>query len=397
MQQRLGLQQGYHPIVSSREHLSKFVPVSQDVLPARTMKDSFTSALLPITTDKLLKDKYVGYMGNIRVGRLQEDMDLFAVWVVHNHTYLPDLPEGTPLPYTFVTILVDKIDFTDVIPHYKADIRLNGHVSWVGKSSVEAIVWLEQKVNNEWLTICKSIFLLACRDPTNTKAAPINPLLIGTEEERQLNNEGVKRHQRRMQMQKDDLLKVEPNDYEQRLIHDLFVKSVDLNSKTFNKRILPANYVWMEEAEMTNIIFSHPEDRNAHNKIFGGFLMRNAYELSYALALSFCKRRPKIEHITDISFHQPVEVSSLIHMQAHVIYTEVNYMEIVVIADVVDHTTKEGKTTNSFYYTYSTHERVAKVMPKTYYEAIWYLDGRRKFRYAMGLDGVNDVKVLNKL
>ncbi|XP_035904014.1 acyl-coenzyme A thioesterase 9, mitochondrial-like isoform X1 [Anopheles stephensi] len=413
--QKLGIEVGYTPFVSTREHLVKYVPQSVSALPPRSMQDSFTSAIIPLTTDKILKDKYVGFMGNVRVGRLMEDMDMFAgkrsdgaaigvryklaynfvfvralvsftVWVVHKHVLVPDLPEGVSLPYTFVTVLVDKIDFTDLVPTHDADIRLSGHVSWVGRTSVEVVVWMEQKLHGKWRKLTRALFLMAARDATNTKAAFINPLVPANEEEKTIFDGGESRKKRRIQMQQEDLLKTEPNDFEQRMVHELFVKSIDTKSKAFNKRILPPGYVWMEDATMANIVFSHPEDRNAHNKVFGGFLMRNALELSWALAYNFAKRRPKLEHISDISFHHPVDVSSMLNMQAHVIFTDLHYMEIVVLADVYDAVTGQQTTTNSFYYTYSVAERLPKIMPKTYHEAMYYLDGRRKFRYAMGID-----------
>lgn len=53
----------------------------------------------------------------------------------------------------------------------------------------------------------------------------------------------------------------EPNDNEQKLIHDMFVSTIDMKNLTFNKRILPTGAVWMEDATLSNIIFSHPEDR----------------------------------------------------------------------------------------------------------------------------------------
>uniref|UniRef100_A0A182SRC6 HotDog ACOT-type domain-containing protein n=1 Tax=Anopheles maculatus TaxID=74869 RepID=A0A182SRC6_9DIPT len=335
--QKLGIEVGYTPFVSTREHLVKYVPQSVNALPPRSMQDSFTSAIIPLTTDKILKDKYVGFMGNVRVGRLMEDMDMFAVWVVHKHVVVPDLPEGVSLPYTFVTVLVDKIDFTDLVPTHDADIRLSGHVSWVGRTSVEVVVWMEQKLHGKWRKLTRALFLMAARDATNTKAAFINPLVPANEEEKAIFDGGETRKKRRIQMQQEDLLKTEPNDFEQRMVHELFVKSIDTKSKAFNKRILPPGYVWMEDATMANIVFSHPEDRNAHNK-------------------------------------------------AHVIFTDLHYMEIVVLADVYDAVTGQQTTTNSFYYTYSVAERLPKIMPKTYHEAMYYLDGRRKFRYAMGID-----------
>lgn len=74
-------------------------------------------------------------------------------------------------------------------------------------------------------------------------------------------------------------------------------------------------------------------------------------------------------------------------MEAHVIYTEMNYMEIAVVTETFERTSSVPNTSNVFYYTYSTQEKVPEIIPRTYHEAMWYLDGRRKFNSVMGLDG----------
>lgn len=104
----------------SREHLLRYQPKSVDELPARTMQDSFTSAVIPLSTDFELQDKYVTFLGSVRLGRLMEDMDQFAVWVVQQHVKIPNLDPSIPMPYTFVTLLVDRISFTDIIPKVKS-------------------------------------------------------------------------------------------------------------------------------------------------------------------------------------------------------------------------------------------------------------------------------------
>lgn len=73
-------------------------------------------------------------------------------------------------------------------------------------------------------------------------------------------------------------------------------------------------------------------------------------------------------------------------MNAHVIYTHMNYIEIMVFAEAIEPGQGKNSTTNTFYYTYSNLETIPEIIPKTYYEAMWYLDGRRKFNAAMGLD-----------
>lgn len=100
-----------------------------------------------------------------------------------------------------------------------------------------------------------------------------------------------------------------------------------------------------------------------------------------ALAYTFAKKVPKLVHISDINFIRPVDVSSLISMTGHVLYTEMNYMEIVVLAEIFDPITGTFTTSNSFYYTFSVPEHILpQIVPKTYYETILYLEGRRKFK-----------------
>lgn len=67
----------------------------------------------------------------------------------------------------------------------------------------------------------------------------------------------------------------------------MFVKTIDMKNMAFNQRVLPPGAVWMEDCLVSNIVFSHPEDRNAHNTVFGGFLMRHALELSFAMAVQY--------------------------------------------------------------------------------------------------------------
>lgn len=121
-----------------------------------------------------------------------------------------------------------------------------------------------------------------------------------------------------MELQRESLLRGEPSDFEQKLIHDIFINTIDLNDFSFKKKSLPTGAMWMSDTNISNLILSYPEDRNAHNKIFGGFLMRHALELSWVAAYNFTKKRPTLERISDISFHRPVNVSACIKMHAKV-------------------------------------------------------------------------------
>lgn len=379
----MGVECGYKPLnqVKSRTHLLQYLPTNQNELPDRTMGDSFASALIPLSTDLELQDKYVSFLGHVRVGRLLEDMDIFAVYIAQKHILNPKQPEGKHSPYTLVTALVDKIDFTDYLPKPNEDIRLSGHVSWVGKSSIEVVVWLEQKSHGVWRKLTRALFLIAARDPMAQKAALINPLIATTDEEREILAGGETRKKQRKLEQSQYLTKVIPDAEEQNIIHSLFVRTVD--EVSLKKRNLPTGCVWMEECSLSNIIFSHPEDRNLHHKVFGGFLMRQAMELSWALGYMFSKYRPALKSISNISFNRPVDVNSLVHMHAYVVFTQLQYIQITVYAECWDSSSGKTATSNSFHFTYEVPGQVPEIFPRSYQDAMMYIDGRRHFYNVM--------------
>lgn len=124
MVKKLGIQEHWSVLHQSRENLLQYEPKSMSDLPARSMQESFTSALIPLSSEPAIRDKYVTFLGSVRLGRLMEDMDMFAVWVVHQHVKIPNLDPNIPLPYTFVTLLVDRISFTDIVPKVTNTIAL---------------------------------------------------------------------------------------------------------------------------------------------------------------------------------------------------------------------------------------------------------------------------------
>lgn len=48
---------------------------------------------------------------------------------------------------------------------------------------------------------------------------------------------------------------------------------------------------WMEESMLKTVRICFPEQKNLYNKIFGGFLMRQAFELAWANGCVYSKNR----------------------------------------------------------------------------------------------------------
>ena len=121
---------------------------------------------------------------------------------------------------------------------------------------------------------------------------------------------------RRYQISQETLFKQIPNEDEQELVHDFFMKTVDHKQMSFKARwvesksklqfsvffrIKPENSVWFEDAKLKNLIICQPENRNRFNKIFGGFIMRQAFELAWANAFTFRLNKVFINQILNIS------------------------------------------------------------------------------------------------
>lgn len=63
---------------NQRKVLMELLPSSDETLPGRTLKDSFVTAIVPLKSQPAIRERYVSTGGKVRIGRLLEDMDVFA-------------------------------------------------------------------------------------------------------------------------------------------------------------------------------------------------------------------------------------------------------------------------------------------------------------------------------
>ncbi|KAL4220302.1 Acyl-coenzyme A thioesterase 9 [Mactra antiquata] len=342
------------------------VPLSQDDLPVKKMSDSFRKAIIPLGSKPGLKEKYINYYGGIRFGRILEDLDTFAVAVSYTHTLDPTCAERKS-PLSIVTALVDRIELSQdgIVPN--KDIMMSGKVTWAGKTSLEITMNLDQEVDNVWKRIMVAKFLMVARNPQTKGAAVINKLVPEGPEEESLFQKGERSKSDRMLESQKTLLKTAPNEEERVLIHDLFLQTIDPKAHTFKVRVKPLDSVWMEDTSLKTLVICMPEQRNLYNKIFGGFLMRQAFELAYANASLHCKTRPHIEVVDDIAFKKSVEVGSFLFLSSQIVYTEGSKFMVKVHAEVVNPSDETRETTNDFYFIFNTrNQSVPRVIPKTY-------------------------------
>lgn len=148
----------------------------------------------------------------------------------------------------------------------------------------------------------------------------------------------------------------------------------------------------MNDAVIKSAMIMQPQYRNRHNfMIFGGFLLKQTFELAFCCAASFAQTRPNFISLDPSTFENPVPVGSVLYLRATVSYTEPQeldgsggkYTKAQVRVDTRVRDVEHGasRSTGSFNYTFLL-EKDVQVIPKSYGEFMLWTDARRRARNA---------------
>ncbi|KAG0047333.1 hypothetical protein BGZ83_007584 [Gryganskiella cystojenkinii] len=357
----------------------------------KTMQDSYTEIILPFKTDKALLEEYINVGGTLRHGKIMEDLDALAGAISYKHA---DDGKANSSPLTIVTASVDRIDLLK--PLGVCDLRLSGHVSYVGYSSMEVFMKMEEisedKPGQHGDTILVARFTMVARDAITNKAAQVNPMLLQNDTEKKLFQMGED-HKAKKRVATDTALTKRPPTQEERfLIHDLYLNYSQYDDPQ-SKTKKPDDVEWMSDTKMSAIHIMQPQDRNIHDKIFGGYLMRLAYELAFCNASVFISSRPTFLALDEISFRKPVPIGTFLALDSQIVFAEGgdhHSFQVMVKADVLDIKKGSRETTNTFWFTFTDPVKgTPRVMPRTYAESMLYLEGKRRRMIGSQLAGMN--------
>ncbi|KAH8279807.1 hypothetical protein KR054_006393, partial [Drosophila jambulina] len=373
IQEHLGVESGYHTIPKSRDNLLKFHPQQED-LPERSMKDSHTTAFIDLKSDPLMRQKFVSGANYVRMGRIMEYLDLIAVWICHRHVHLPKLPDGVPLPYTFVTLFIDHVKF--LVKKFKPDVdlQLSGYISWTGPTSMEVTTYVRQDED----TLARAIFIVEGRNATNSGPAPVNPLKPANEIEECFHSEAVERQRRREERKPGSGLLLQPTREEEKIMYDVFSRTKGSDG-AMKAGCLPPDCRWISQWHRSTIVHPFPENRNAANTIFAGYIIRNAMETSYIAACLYAGSYALVQFASDVTFAQDIPVHSFMKTTAYVVYVHGKYIQLMTVVNSLDAVNFTEVHTNALHLTYETDRLMPEILPSSFHEALWYLDGRRHF------------------
>ncbi|KXG52532.1 uncharacterized protein PGRI_088160 [Penicillium griseofulvum] len=375
--------------------------VKPDVSPKK-MSDSYYSAILPLAQDKWLLDSYLNASGHIRLGSLLMDLDALAGIVAYRHT-----GDGV----STVTAACDRITIENPLMEI-CDLELSGQCTYAtGRSSMEISLQVtkarpegQEPKPEDVLITCA--FTMVSLDPATKLPVPVAPLIVETEEEKRLFRKGEANYQAKKALRTRSLLEKSPDDEESNLIHSMWTKEMSyLKPQSGVKR--PENQVFMSDTVLKSAMIMQPQYRNRHNfMIFGGFLLKQTFELAFCCAASFAHARPNFVALDPSTFENPVPVGSVLYLRATVSYTEpeeregdsTKYTKVQVRVDSkvrdVEHGTK--KSTGMFNYTFLV-EKDVQVMPKSYGEFMLWADARRRAQNAAAIDPAHKMSALRSI
>ncbi|KAD7477904.1 hypothetical protein R6Q59_026501 [Mikania micrantha] len=341
---------------------------------SKTPSHSRTTIHYPFSSDYILREQYRNPWNGIRVGKLLEDLDALAGTISFKHCFNH---AGMVESLLLVTASVDKMVIKKPIL-VDTDLTIFGAVTWVGRSSME--IQLEVLQSTEETSDPRDAqalianFTFVGRDSKTSKPAIINQILPETEKEKQLWKEADERNKLRKKRRVEQTKEIE-NETER--INALLAEGrvfIDMPALADRDSIL------IQDTCLQNSLVCMPQQRNTHGRIFGGFLMRRAFELAFATAYAFAGSAPLFLEVDHVDFLKPVDVGNFLRFKSCVLFTELeNPKQPLINIEVVAHVTRpelrSAEVSNKFYFTFTTNtdsitnSKIRSVVPATEEEA----------------------------
>ncbi|KAI0477117.1 Thioesterase/thiol ester dehydrase-isomerase [Xylariaceae sp. FL0804] len=295
----------------------------RDMTPRR-MGDSYHRVVLPLARDPWLSDTYINASGHIRLGAIFMDLDALSGIIVYKHT-------GPGV--TTVTAALDRITIAHPLTEI-CDLEYSGQVTYAsGRSSMEITCRVarargEGEPSHPEDVLLTCTFTMVALDPATHKPTRVPELTRSTPEEEAVFREGEARARDKKAELKTSLLETEPDDAESALIHRIWLRQLAYRDP-HDALTQPANVVPMASTQLSTASIMQPQYRNRHQTmIFGGFHLKQTFELAFCCAASFAHARPAFVSADPCTFRSPVPVGSVLYLTATVVYTDPPLLEV---------------------------------------------------------------------
>lgn len=331
--------------------------------------DTSLTRLLHLGSDESLRRRFMvldePIPANIRFGLLLEILDKVAEETALNYVNRFH-PQARVVTAAIDNILVrNAADVT-------RDIVFNARINHVGRSSLEVGIRVEQ-AGEKASHIASCYFTMVARSGMGAEAVsvPLPPLEYVDDLERKRARNTLARRDDWKQQQAVQL--EPPSREEYRMLAGLHAAQ-DVPGFTG----LLAGRLTTDSWEMM-----YPEQENVPQKIFGGYLIRRAFELSAICSELAAPDRSVVVAVNRINFFQPVRMGDKLHYTSRVVYTDDSYVCVEASIERIGRSRSAKALSNSCLFTFVNVDKemarrpVPPVYPTTYAEDARYLAAHR--------------------
>lgn len=327
---------------------------------------------LPLSTDLAMRRRYMvvdePIPGNLRFGLLLEILDLVAEKTALNYVnrFYPDA--------RVVTAAIDNI----LVRHaadVTRDIVFHARINHVGRSSLEVGIRVEQP-GDPTNHIASCYFTMVARsgmgEGATSVALPPLEYLDETEQAR-----AKKALSGRDEYRQQQALLTEPPSREE---YEMLAALHKAQEEPGFPGLLAGRLVADAWERM------YPEQENVPQKIFGGYLIRRAYELSAICSELVAPDRSIVAAVNRINFFHPVRMGDKLHFTSRVVYTSGSFVCVEASIERLSRDRTSKALSNSCLFTFVNvdrelvHQPVPAIYPATYAEDASYLAAHRSYQ-----------------
>lgn len=326
--------------------------------------------VLPFSTDPVLARRFLArdspFIGNIRFGKLLETLDKVAenTALAYVHRFYPGA--------RVVTAAIDSIVIRNPADT-QHDLVFSAQINHVGKSSMEVGIRVEcLGEGSGHLATCYFTMVARSTEGGEGKSLVLPPLQYVQEID-------VKRYQKaeaRRQRYREGLAKAEE------------MPSLDeyLLLKKLHKEQEAVDFSGIRAGDLAlqSTLRAYPEKENVPKTIFGGYLIRKAYELASLAAELVTPDRVVPCQVNRINFNQPVLLGDQLKFTARVVYTGRTTVTVQSDIERSNRSAGDKSLSNSCLFTFRnvgsdmTPQPVPFIYPVTYAEDARFLNAYRQ-------------------
>ncbi|KAL0075655.1 HotDog domain-containing protein [Phycomyces blakesleeanus] len=359
----------------------------------QTMSHSFLVKYIPFKSSVRCYEEYVSFNKKIRIGRLLEDIDDIGGAIAARHIERMG-PSDICANFT-VGMEQTYMNIPDTIEDYK----LTGHIAYTKDSLLIGVITLEvvkdeQIPDNAGIFHPSNIPSLGVSNPNavaefsvvsihidsfTKKAIPVVQLKLTTFHEQWLFDKTGSIHDSRR-----EIVKKRRDRQKIHLDNNHIFRSIstrDIGKGVIDDR-LTSGGVSISDTRIENNATTTPQQMNGNGTIFGGYIMRDAFELATTEAALFLLS-PEFEtlKINDISFLSPILTGDHIRTSARVIYSNSPLSGDFVVRVEVDKRSIESSDykpaviMHISFVSVSQSAEIKKIVPSTHEEMELWLNG----------------------